>query len=76
MFDDMHNNSRSQQVMIKTSTMEWFWWYWGGGGALSVFSQKTDVFSLLCLHCWTVKTVTQFLRQVNYFVHKVQCITI
>ena len=28
MFDDMHKFSRSQQVMIKITTIEWFGW-WG-----------------------------------------------
>ena len=45
MFDDMHNISRSQQVMIQNCHHGMVWVLVGRGG--SVFSQKTDVFPLL-----------------------------
>ena len=45
MFDDMHNISRSQQVMNQNCHHGMVWVVVGRGG--SVFSQKTDVFPLL-----------------------------
>ena len=47
MFDDMHNISRSQQVMNQNCHHGIVWVVVGREGGGSVFSQKTDVFSLL-----------------------------
>ena len=45
MFDDMHNISRSQQVMNQNCHHGMFLGGSGEGG--SVFSQKTDVFPVI-----------------------------